>query len=113
MHFGFFWRMDHAFSNVNLLEMLALNNVKASIEDEKNRITIFKDSYNTKKERKYLSLIPMDKKVKVLNTSGLLYPLESYTMDRCLSLGVSNEIIDEIASVTIEGGTMLCVESDD
>lgn len=106
-------RMDHAMSNIGLLEHLFSTGVSGCIEDEHNSIHIFKDVYKSESKRKYLSLIPLDKEVCVEKTDGLIYPLHNYTMTRGLSLGVSNEKTQKEASIVLKSGTMLVIESDD
>lgn len=106
-------RMDHAISNIGLLEHLLSLNVNATIEDEHNTISVFTKMYKSSGKRKYLSLIPLDKEVVVEKTCGLLYPLHDYTMKRGLSLGVSNEKTKNDASVILKSGTMMVIESED
>ena len=106
-------RMDHAVSNVGLLEYIESSGVRGQIEDENNTICVFSDTYISASKRKYLSLIPLDKEVVVKKTDGLLYPLNDYVMKRGLSLGVSNEKTKKEAYITLKSGTMLVIESED
>lgn len=106
-------RADHMLSNIHLLEWLNKRNISAVIEDEHNKISVFDSVYTTQKTHKYLSLIPLDKSVTVDKTEGLLFPLKSYELSRDISMGVSNEIVGDYASVHIHGGLMLAIHSDD
>ena len=106
-------RIDHAISNIGLLEHLLSSDVCAKIEDEHNTVTVFTDNYKSVSKRKYLSLIPLDREVVVEKTDGLLYPLDNYTMKRGMSLGVSNEKTKNEATIVLKSGTMLVVESED
>ncbi len=106
-------RFDHTLSNVHLLEYLFRRGVSTCISDENNTIRIFNDTITINRSKKYLSLIPLDENVKVIKTTGLKYMLENKIMKRCDSLGISNEITSDIATITIEDGIMLAVESDD
>lgn len=106
-------RADHMLSNIHLLEALNKKKITAIIEDENNTISVFDSVYVTKKHRKYLSLIPLDANVTVIKTEGLLYPLENYVITRDISLGVSNEVVDTEAKISICGGLMLAIHSND
>jgi len=100
-------------SNIHLLEKLIDEGVSATIEDEKNTLTLCKDYIEITKSRKYLSVIPLDKSIYISKTYGLLYPMENYELFRLVSKGVSNEIIDKKAQIYIKSGTALIVQSDD
>lgn len=106
-------RVDHMLTSIHLLEMLLETGVDAVIENEKNTICMFNKTRNFKNTRKYLSLIPIDKTVVVKKTDGLLYNLQDYPLKREISMGVSNEIITDVATVSIKSGVMLAIQSDD
>ena len=100
-------------SNIHLLEFLEKNNVTGQIVDEKNTIRICTDKITIAKKRKYVSIIPLDSSVLILQTRGLKYPLKNYVLNREISMGVSNEITDSQAEILIESGKILVIESDD
>jgi len=106
-------RFDHSLSNVHLLEYLLDSGISASVSNENNTIRLFRNTITINSDKKYLSLIPLDANVKVLKTSGLKYPMQNLNFKRCISLGVSNEIVNDKATIEIEGGLVLSVESDD
>ena len=106
-------RADHMMSNIHLLEMLFEKNIRGYIEDSKNTITLISDEIEIKKERKYLSLIPLDKSVFVENTLGLKYKLEDFLLSRSVSMGVSNEIEKDYCYIKIRNGLMIVIQSDD
>lgn len=106
-------RLDHMLSNIHILEFILNKGAKASITDEKNTIHICSDFISVPKVRKYLSVIPLDKEVTIEKSNGLLYPLNDFTLRREISMGVSNEIIDDKAEIYIKSGKTLIVESDD
>ena len=106
-------RIDHMISNIHLLEFLKNKNVTGVIEDEKNTLHISSDKVTVEKKRKYLSILPISDYAVIKKTSGLLYPLENYTLTREISMGVSNEILLGEATVEIESGLVLIAESDD
>lgn len=106
-------RIDHAISNIHLLEFLKNNGVKGIIEDEKNTLCLCSDKITISKKKKYLSILPISSSAVIKSTKGLLYPLENFALTRYISMGVSNEITEEEASITISSGIVLIAESDD
>ena len=106
-------RIDHMISNIHLIEFVADNGAEAILQDEKNTVSLCRDDIKIIKNRKYISLIPIDRSVIIDNTFGLKYPLNNYQLCREISLGVSNEIIDDYALISVKSGSVLIVESDD
>lgn len=106
-------RVDHMLSNIHLLEFLKNNNVSAKIEDEKNTLQLCDGYTEFKKSRKYLSILPLTDITVISKTKGLLYPLSNFALKREISMGVSNEIVGESASIEIKSGLVLIAECDD
>ncbi len=106
-------RFDHTMSNIHLLEYLLKSNVSACIVNEKNTLKIFDSFIKINSGKKYISLIPIDADVFVKKTTGFKYPLENFVLSRSVSLGVSNEILAKEATVEIDGGLLLAIESND
>ena len=106
-------RIDHAISNIHLLEFLKNNGAKGTIEDEKNTLCLCSEELIIQKKRKYLSILPISSSAVIKSTNGLLYPMENFTLTRDISMGVSNEIINEEASISLSSGLVLVAESDD
>jgi len=106
-------RIDHMLSNIHLLEFLKNKNVKGVLEDEKNTLVLVSDEVNIIKKRKYLSILPMSETAVIEKTQGLLYPLENFSLRREVSMGVSNEIVSDKASIKLKSGLVLIAESDD
>ena len=106
-------RFDHTLSNIHLLEYLLKANVSACIINEKNTLKMFDSFIKINSCKKYLSLIPIDRDVIVKKTAGLKYPLENFVLNRSVSMGVSNEILSNEATIEIDAGLMLLIESDD
>lgn len=106
-------RIDHMLSNIHLLEFLKNNNISAKIEDEKNTLQLCNGFVEFKKSRKYLSIIPLTDSVVISKTKGLLYPLNNFILKREISMGVSNEIVCDSASIEIKSGLVLIAECDD
>ncbi len=106
-------RADHMLSNIHMLEYLYNKGIRAVIEDDKNIISIASGDMELFKKRKYLSIIPLDRSVHILKSDGLKYPVEDFVLSREISMGVSNEILNDRASISFGGGRALIIESDD
>ena len=62
---------------------------------------------------KYVSLIPFSEKVCGVTLRGLKYPLTDYTMGGFNSLGISNEIVSDEATISFSSGELIVIESKD
>lgn len=107
-------RADHSIANIFLLKKLLSLGIKACIANENNQIYMFNRTFILDKKPGYkLSLIPVSEKVTGVSTEGLKYPLNNATMEMGTSWGVSNEFLEDSATVTIEKGVLLvCVSKD-
>ena len=61
---------------------------------------------------KYVSIIPVCKNNKI-TLEGFKYPLKDYTFEGFNTLGISNEIVDDIAKITVNEGQYIVIESKD
>ncbi|MCI7106417.1 MAG: thiamine diphosphokinase [Lachnospiraceae bacterium] len=109
-------RIDHVLGNICLLGIGLEENVKIVLLDEHNRIRMIDKPLVLKKEEqygKYISLVPYSDRVTGVTLTGLKYPLTDYTMGGFNSLGISNEIVDEEATISLTSGQLLVIESRD
>ena len=109
-------RLDHSLANIFLLQKMAAKGVDAELCDEHNRLSLRTGNFVIKKEEQYgdfVSLLPLTERVENVTLNGLKYSLENHTFFREDSLGISNEIIAEEATVTFSAGMFLVVESKD
>lgn len=109
-------RIDHALANIGLLEWLSDREAKAIIYSGTNRIQMVKGPTKVLLEKsnyQYISLLPISKKVKGIDTQGLKYTLENGELRRGFTLGMSNEIIAEPAMIHIQSGKALLIETSD
>jgi thiamine pyrophosphokinase len=58
-----------------------------------------------------LSLLPLVGDASGIHTTGLRYPLESETLMFGKSRGISNELIDSEATITVSSGVLLCIHT--
>lgn len=108
-------RLDHTLANIYMLEKF-IHHAQVKIVDTNNTIELVNDEGNHiyhKKEYKYISLLPISKKVYGVTTEGLKYKLQDATLSRNCSFGVSNEILSEHGSIHIKKGLLAIIQSND
>ena len=109
-------RLDHVLGNIELLGIGLQAGVEIVILDEHNRIRMISSSVSLKKSEQhgtYVSLLPYSSKVSGLTLKGFKYPLEKFTLTGFCSLGISNEIVDDVAEIIFEDGILIVVEARD
>ena len=111
-------RLDHVLANIHILCKTLKQRISTWIVDEHNRIRLVdKDTPLSLKKAeqygKYLSLFPLTTEVTGICASGVAYPLWEATLVQGISLGVSNEIQEEIAEISVKEGIMIVIESRD
>ena len=109
-------RMDHALANIHILKDALEANIPCQIIDEHNRIYLINKEMTLEKDKvygKYVSLIPLTSIVEGLTLTGFKYPLNHYTLPIGTSLGISNEMIEDIAHIEMKKGILIVIESKD
>lgn len=107
-------RFDHTYANLFVLDYLRKNGVDARILDEHNTVfLIASGKAEIEKERKFLSLLPFCSQVKGVSVSGVKYPLDNADLSSDFPIGVSNEITQSHAQLSVKSGTLAVILSDD
>ena len=109
-------RFDHALANIHILTNALNAGISCEILDPHNRIYLKNKDFILKKSKlygRYISFIPLTSSVKHLSLTGFRYPLEDYELSIGKSLGVSNEVVENVANVTFLDGILIVVESKD
>ena len=109
-------RMDHAIANIHILKKALDAKIPCQIVDAYNKIYLVKENHTLYKNAihgEYISLIPLTTEVKGLTLKGFKYPLEKYLLPIGISLGISNEIIEEKATIELKEGILIVMESRD
>ena len=109
-------RLDHVFANVYLMGIGLEEGVLIQLVDKHNRIRMISDSLEIEKSEQfgsYVSVLPVKGDAKGVTLEGMKYPLENADIACFSSLGVSNEIVDEVAKISVEQGVLLVIESRD
>ncbi|MBE7025636.1 MAG: thiamine diphosphokinase [Ruminococcaceae bacterium] len=103
-------RADHFLANVYLMHWAKERGCEMVIEDSDTRIYLLEDSLSLPRRKNvYLSLLPFSGDA-VVSLSGVKYPLDETTITLGSTLGISNEIIADEATVRIHRGRVLLLE---
>lgn len=107
-------RMDHTIANVFMLKKMYEAGCKGIIADDNNRIQLISSHIVLKRLSGYkVTLIALTPEVEGITTSGLYYPLSNFTLVQGSTRGVSNEFVNDEASVSISSGLLLVIMSKD
>lgn len=113
-------RFDHSFANVGLLSMLLSHGIQGEILDPHNRIFMMDKAHSgslrmkkNHKEKEFISLIPYTEKVTGITLTGFKYPLQNGTLTLGISLGISNELVEEEGMIQMEDGILIVSVSRD
>lgn len=109
-------RLDHTVANMLLLRRFALFGIDAYMVNENNRVHYLGGGtlkLNRDSRFNYVSVIALDAEISGVTLHGFKYPLGMAKICRGSSLGISNEIIGDCATVCIEHGEALIIESCD
>ena len=108
-------RIDHTIANIHVLKEALDNNVECMILDENNKIKLVnkKTIIYLDKKYKYISLIPLTSKVEGITIKGFKYSLLEEDLEIGKSLGVSNEQIENRATIDLKSGILILIQSKD
>jgi thiamine pyrophosphokinase len=102
-------RSDHLITNL-LLPIVYLDKAKIRLFHGVEEITYITSLTTIQGQAgDIISLVPLSGDVTGVKTIGLLYPLNNETLHQGKSRGVSNELLENIATVSIESGVLLCI----
>ncbi len=105
-------RLDHVLANIFLLQMLTEKGVKSKIIDEYNEIFLIKNFGKIRgKSGDVISLIPLTQEVNKIKTKGLKYELENGKLKVCDTLGISNILKRNTATVSFKKGSLLVIKT--
>ena len=108
-------RLDHTLANINILKEAIEKNITCTILNQNNKIALTNKNLTIKKEEEYpyISLIPLTTKVTGVTLKGFKYALNNATMRIGESIGVSNEQIEDKATIKLEEGILIIIQSKD
>lgn len=113
-------RLDHTLANINLLMIPLKYKIDAEIIDMNNHIFLMDGSIVKKKilnrheiSNKYISLLPLTNEVTKVTLFGFKYPLKDRTLTIGDSLGISNELLEDMCEIRIDKGILIVIQSSD
>lgn len=109
-------RLDHVLGNIHLLGIGIKEQVSIEIVDTHNRIRMIEKEHTILKAEQFgnfVSLLPICGDAKGVTLRGVKYPLTDAVIPSFSSLGISNEIVEEKATISIVEGVLLLIESRD
>ena len=107
-------RVDHMLANVHVTAQAAERGVPAEITDERTKITVINNSREFDiNDGKILTLLPLTTTADGIKTSGLKYPLNGESLKTGFAKGVSNEIINDKATVSVKKGLLAAIQIKD
>jgi thiamine pyrophosphokinase len=109
-------RLDHTIANIHLLLLPLQRMIETCIIDSNNKIYLKQTNFSVERSRQYgdyVSLLPFSDQVSGLTLRGFKYPLEAVILTTGSSLGISNEIQEDLAQVEFSKGILLVIESKD
>lgn len=105
-------RLDHSIANLQMLHHMAEQGLCGVLHDGTTTMTVqLQGIREYPKTNGYFSLFSMSDECTGLTVQGVKYPLENATLKNSFPLGVSNEILDETATVTLDSGVLLVVQT--
>ncbi len=103
-------RTDHFLGNIGLMKWAKDRGANLTLEDSDTYMFLLNgDITLPKKENHYLSLIPFFEDA-VVSLSGTKYPAENAQLRVGDTLGLSNEIKEETARITVHCGSVLVMQ---
>jgi thiamine pyrophosphokinase len=103
-------RLDMILSNITLLTRPDLKQINIRLDDGFQEVfIILTEALIEGIPGDQVSLIPWGGAVHGVVTQGLHWPLKNESLEPSTSRGISNELIDTKASVSINSGALLCI----
>ena len=104
-------RVEHSIANIQLLTRIAEEGGKGYLYDDKNVLTVIRNSEINFAERKngFISVFSLSDKSTGVDISGLKYEVENAELTNNYPLGVSNEFEGKPAKICVKNGTLLII----
>lgn len=109
-------RVDHMIANIHILMKPLSYGISAYLLDEYNKIYLVDSNITLKKENMYgpyISVLPLTEEAVAVFLRGFKYNLSDATLTIGESLGISNEIQDDVALLEVSEGVLIIIEAKD
>lgn len=106
-------RLDHTFANFDLCAYAKTLGVDLTLADTHHRVFVLQNETQIlpRDDSKYISVFALGGACTV-TLKGFYYPLENFTFTPFCGMGVSNEITEATAEITVSDGTALIFITD-
>lgn len=106
-------RFDHTLANIQCLLYLKNNEARGFLMDGNGMILVIKNEEVRFRENMegYLSLFAMGQRAEGVTIKGLKYELEDAVITNDFPIGISNEFIGKMGSISVENGELCCMIS--
>lgn len=107
-------RFDHSWATIQLLEKYRKFRIRIILYDTHNRMEmVYREQHLIRTDKySYYSILPISRRA-VVSLRGFAYPLTKGVFQRGSTLGVSNELIAPIGTVTVHEGRVWLIASHD
>ena len=108
-------RLDHVFGNLAVVSDALDKGTNVCIVDKNNKIYMTSSEISLERSRqygRYVSIFPYGSEA-IVTLEGFKYNLNEYLLENTKSIGVSNEIIDDVAKVKCHKGRLIIMETVD
>ncbi|NLN04578.1 MAG: thiamine diphosphokinase [Clostridiaceae bacterium] len=106
---GFGGRSDHTYANIQTLAYGCAKGVSVRMQDKKNMFTIISNTEIKvpKREKATLSVFAYSDVCTGVSLKGVKYELDDHTLTNRFPLGVSNEFVEDEATISCKSGMLL------
>lgn len=109
-------RLDHSLGNLFSMKMALEQGVEVIAYTKRSKIYLIQGMKTYQKQElfgKYISFLQFDGSAYGVTLTGFYYPLNQFDFDtaKTYRLGISNEMKEDTAKITIERGCILAIES--
>lgn len=106
-------RIDHAMANIHLLALVP-DGVPCSIEEPDLSIRLVRSSLTVRGwQGALVSILAVGGDARGVSLAGFEYPLQGADLRQASSLGISNVVTEEVATVSVTSGMVLVIRSSD
>lgn len=110
-------RYDHALANIGLLQWMSRQRIRCVLIDEHNEMEMLcgpeERAYDKKHQLPFFSLLAWGGDALGIDLEGFSYPLKNALLTTDISLGISNELVEETGRVRLKSGYLLVIRSSD
>ena len=106
-------RLDHSLANIQAVAFIHNYGIKCTLTNGNNIIFMLENDKVTlqRKDGWTLSLLAYSRQCKGVCISGVKYPLKNAILNNAFPLGVSNEIVEDSANISVNEGQLLVIQS--